>query len=35
MGSRWAAAIVVILQCVIAWLVAYVVHLLGTLLGLS
>ena len=33
-GGRNAMATVVT-QCVIAWLVAYVVHLLGTLLGLS
>jgi ferrous iron transport protein B len=33
LGGKWAVA-VVILQCLIAWLVAFVVHTIGLLLGL-
>ena len=33
LGGKYAAAIVVV-QCVIAWLVAFVVHGIGLLLGL-
>ena len=35
MGSAKAAAVTVILQCAIAWMVAFLVRLLGTLVGLS
>ena len=35
MGSAKAAAVTVILQCAIAWVVAFLVRLLGTLVGLS
>ena len=34
LGAKWAAAIVVF-QCVIAWIAAYAVYLIGTLLGLG
>ena len=32
LGGRWAI-LVVISQCVIAWIAAFVVHLVGSLLG--
>ena len=35
MGSAKAAAVTVVLQCAIAWAVAFLVRLLGTLVGLS
>ena len=35
MGSAKAAAVTVVLQCAIAWVVAFLVRLLGTLVGLS
>ena len=35
MGSAKAAAVTVALQCAIAWVVAFLVRLLGTLVGLS
>ena len=35
MGSAKAAAVTVVLQCAIAWMVAFLVRLLGTLVGLS
>ena len=35
MGSAKAAAVTVILQCAIAWMVAFLVRLLGMLVGLS
>ena len=35
MGSARAAAVTVVLQCAIAWVVAFLVRLLGTLVGLS
>ena len=34
LGSKWAG-IVVVFQCVIAWIAAYGVHLIGVLLGLG
>ncbi|MBR5975189.1 MAG: ferrous iron transport protein B [Clostridiales bacterium] len=34
LGAKWAATIVVF-QCVIAWIAAYAVHLIGVLLGLG
>ena len=34
LGAKWAAAVVVF-QCVIAWIAAYAVYLIGTLLGLG
>ena len=34
LGAKWAG-IVVVFQCVIAWLAAFGVHLIGTLLGLG
>ena len=35
MGSAKAAAVTVVLQCAIAWVVAFLVRLLGTLVGLN
>ena len=35
MGSAKAATVTVVLQCAIAWMVAFLVRLLGTLVGLS
>ncbi len=35
MGGPGAAALTVISQCVIAWIVAFTVHIFGTILGLS
>lgn len=35
MGTKKAAAAVVVLQCVIAWLAAFAVHLLGMLIGMA
>ena len=35
MGSAKAAAVTVVLQCAIAWVVAFLIRLLGTLVGLS
>ena len=35
MGSAKAAAVTVVLQCAIAWMVAFLVRLLGTLVGLN
>ena len=32
LGGKWAV-VIVILQCVIAWIVAFAVHALGTLMG--
>ncbi|MBO4475077.1 MAG: ferrous iron transport protein B [Clostridiales bacterium] len=34
LGAKWAG-IIVVFQCVIAWIAAYGVHLIGTLLGLG
>ena len=35
MGGAKAAGLTVVLQCVIAWIVAFVVHLVGVLFGLA
>ena len=35
MGSARAAFVVVVLQCAIAWIVAFIVHAIGMLFGLA
>ena len=35
MGGAKAAGLTVVLQCVIAWIVAFAVHLVGVLFGLA
>jgi ferrous iron transport protein B len=33
MGSRKSMVVVVITQCVIAWIIAFIVRIIGTILG--
>jgi ferrous iron transport protein B len=35
MGGRGAAVVTVVMQCVIAWIAAFVVHMIGTMIGLA